>query len=141
MIDAGEKFRAFAADRLGPFPDDAQFIAQVATDGATRSVIVFHDWRRGDATVSLAGGHFAPEFIRCAFRAAFGFWKLNRVTAHVCPSRERLLRMYQAIGFQVEGYIRAGDDGNDLIALGLLPEDFRYEPKPKGPRSRAAAGD
>jgi len=139
MIDAGEEYRAFIEERLGEFPQDAQFIAQVTADGKTRSVIAFYNWQRGDVTVSLAGGNFAPEFIRCAFRAAFDFWKLNRVTAFVYPERKRLLKMYQAIGFQVEGLIRAGDEGKDLIALGLLPKEFNYVPKSQVVRSTPAA--
>jgi RimJ/RimL family protein N-acetyltransferase len=129
VIACGEQFRAFAEAGLGPFPADAIFVAQLSRDFETRSVVAFHDWRRGDVTASLVGGGFAPAFIRACFRLVFETWGFNRVTAHCDPKRERLIKAYERMGFQVEGLIRKGDDGADLLLLGLLKEDFRYEPK------------
>jgi RimJ/RimL family protein N-acetyltransferase len=65
----------------------------------------------------------------CLLGYSFGDLNLERIWLRVFASNERATRMYQKLGFQVEGRLRraavVGGVVEDVILMGLLREEWR----------------
>jgi RimJ/RimL family protein N-acetyltransferase len=80
---------------------------------------------------SWGQGH-GTEATRLLLRHAFETWNLNRVWLHVYEFNERALRIYQKVGFRIEGRLRqetfrAGRYWDTLV-MGLLREEWQALP-------------
>jgi RimJ/RimL family protein N-acetyltransferase len=74
------------------------------------------------------GKGYGTEATQLLVRHAFFTLNLNRVWLHVYEYNDRALRVYEKIGFQVEGRLRQDTfrDGRywDTIVMGVLREDW-----------------
>jgi RimJ/RimL family protein N-acetyltransferase len=72
---------------------------------------------------------YGRDATRTLLRHAFIAMKLHRVSLTVVEYNERALRMYEAVGFRVEGRMREARlrDGRywDNIVMGVLESEFR----------------
>lgn len=60
------------------------------------------------------------------FHWFFDDMKLSRMTARIAPDNERSIKVAKKLGFQQEGRIRKGLDGErDALVFGLLREDCK----------------
>lgn len=73
-------------------------------------------------------GGFGYEAEMLLMRHAFGFLNLNRVWGHVLAYNERVMRLHQRAGFQVDGRLRQAIYKNgcyhDVLVVSLLARDF-----------------
>lgn len=65
-----------------------------------------------------------PDVIRKILEYPFGQLKVPRITGEVVASNERAIRTAEKLGFKREGIKRkAARGGEDMVVLGLLPEE------------------
>jgi diamine N-acetyltransferase len=78
---------------------------------------------------SAWGTGVGTDASRCLLRYAFADLNLERIWLRVFASNERAIRLYQKLGFQVEGRLRraavVGGVVEDVILMGLLREEWQ----------------
>ena len=75
------------------------------------------------------------RLLKTIFKATFT--KAVRITALVEPGNARALGQVKRMGFQYEGFLRKGIEGNrDALLWGMLAEDCPYLPGYRGPTIR-----
>jgi RimJ/RimL family protein N-acetyltransferase len=74
------------------------------------------------------GQGVGTEASRCLLRYGFADLNLERIWLRVFASNERAIRLYQKLGFQVEGRLRRAavirGSVEDVILMGLLREEW-----------------
>ncbi|TDW63092.1 hypothetical protein EDF57_10647 [Novosphingobium sp. PhB55] len=114
------------------FPD-AQAIGW-GDERRLRAVLVYDCWTEADVHIHLASdgtGRFGSRsFLAAAYHFPFVTAGKRRLTGLVPASNAAALRLNLHMGFVREGVMRrAGDDGEDIIILGMLREECRFIPR------------
>jgi RimJ/RimL family protein N-acetyltransferase len=97
------------------------------------------DWKNRVAQIgiligdpSMRGRGFGSDAIRVLCFIAFAEMNLNKVSLTMIEGNEPAQRCYEACGFLPEGRLRSEvwreDNYHDLIAMGLLHEEWRKDP-------------
>lgn len=75
------------------------------------------------------GQGIGTEATRCLVQYGFSHLNLERIWLRVFATNERALRLYQKVGFQVEGRLRRAARlpglTDDIILMGLLREEWQ----------------
>lgn len=134
LLNSDARLVAWAQDVIGcTFFPDACAIGW-GDGNEIRAAVVYDRWTQADAHIHLASngtGHFGSrKFLAAAYHFPFVITGRRRLTGLVPASNSRALRLNLHMGFQHEGRLRhAGDDGEDIIILGMLREDCRFIPR------------
>ena len=82
----------------------------------------------------FVGKGYGGEATGLLLKYGFGRLKLNRVYLYALGSNTRAIRMYERLGFRVEGRFRedlfTGGRYEDSVWMGLLKKDFQRHPPP-----------
>lgn len=66
------------------------------------------------------------EFLTNCFSFAFNGLKCRRVTVLIAVSNVKSLKLAKHVGFKEEGIVRMGEGEDNLILLGMLPNECRF---------------
>lgn len=103
----------------------------VKIDGEFVAGIVFNNYNTANATCHVAvtrTGKYLRELLVHAYKYAFVYCKMNRVTGLVESTNKKALKLDYHIGFEHEFTMKkAGREGADIEVLVLWPENFRYK--------------
>lgn len=128
MVISGPELRAYFEGNVAPVPADAQFIGKLGPDGLVGVVAVWNFHGR-DIEMGWAGepGWLSRSFIRLIFTYVFEQLGCNRITGRIDVSNTVALEQSKRLGWVVEGRMReAGDDGDDVLIIGLLRRECRW---------------
>ena len=99
---------------------DGQLVAVAMYNGFTNTSCAIH-------IVSDGGRRWAlRSFLEVAFHYPFVQMGLNRVTAYVPASNIDALILDLRLGFQIEGTMREGTEGDDLVVMGMLRRNCKW---------------
>jgi RimJ/RimL family protein N-acetyltransferase len=99
----------------------------IIEDGRSIAGVVYHDYRRFSIQMSMASE--SPHWCsRRTLRALLGYPFLQlmvaRITVCTAKHNKKLRSLVERLGFELEGKLRAGFDGQrDLLIYGLLRKD------------------
>lgn len=131
MITWGEAFRPWIEAEIGSkLPADAQFLADVASDGQIKAVVAFSHYIEHDIAVSVAGREGSRAMLAWFYQYAFVQHRCCRVTARIRASNKRSQRLAERLGFQREGVLRQGYGDEDALIYGLLRDDYPWANPP-----------
>ena len=134
LLNSGERLVGWAQHVIGcTFFPDAQAIGW-GNDDEIRAACIYDRWTVRDVHIHVASdetGHFGTrQFLAAAFHFPFVVADRHRITGLVPASNDRARRLNAHLGFKPEGVMRgAGDDGEDIIILGMLRSECRFIPR------------
>lgn len=123
---------------LNPFSTDSySFALEKLSDGEYigRCSIIKIDWKNSVAEVGIFLGRpywsqgYGTDAMRVLVRFIFNEMNMNKIKLHVFSFNERAKRVYEKIGFKVEGILRQElfREGryHDVIVMGLLKSEWK----------------
>lgn len=130
MIISRPDLRAALEDAIGEqVPERSIFFAS-EVDGKIVAIVAVGNWRMGDCELFCAGAGawIDRPLLRTVFGYVFGTEWLNchRCTIQVAASNMRMRKLAQRLGFVPEGRLREGLPNDDLLILGMLKDECRW---------------
>ena len=130
IFDDKERVGTWVAERVKQLASWGDFYAMGAElNGELVSGVVYNNVGASNATCHIAVSKptkTLSQLLDHAFVYAFDQLGLKRLTVFVESTNHKSLRIVNHIGFVQEGVMhQAGDDGQDVVILVLLPGNYR----------------
>jgi RimJ/RimL family protein N-acetyltransferase len=147
ILDQKERCLAFVSEQIGNTIGDGAWYQAIGfeRDGRLIVAVIYTHMTEYDIVMHVAAEKGARwctrEFLSAAFRYPFVQLGLKRVTGFVPSANLEALKLNKHLGFRVEGLMRDGSEGCDMVVMGMLAAECRwvkYGTEEKVESSRAA---
>lgn len=129
MIVYGDGLRDWIESKIGTqLPSGSQFLGRTR-DGELVAVVAFANYTGDDVEIYTAA--MPAGLSRQLLSAVFTYiWKqlgCTRCSSRVRVDNAQAIVLNERIGFRKEGLMRRACDGVDVLIMGMLKEECRYE--------------
>ena len=129
MIVYGHGLRDWLEAKLGDkLASDAQFLGRLVNDKPV-AAIAFQNWTGEDVEIAVGAepGSATVGLVECVFAYVFRQLGCSRCTIKIRDDNAASLKLAKRLGFTKEGVMRKAKAGHDLVVLGLLKGESRYD--------------
>lgn len=129
ILDQRERVAAWMAEEGNSLISCINYYAMgLEKNGKLVAGILFEAYNKHNVNAHIVYKGFSKSFAELAdhaFKYAFDFLKVKRITGYVEKDNEKALKLDKHFGFRIEGCMKkAGSNGQDMYILVLWPENY-----------------